>query len=152
MDWSIIAGTLLGVGISTGVQLVISNRERADKFKLAALEKRLEVHQKAFSLWYDLMWSVNKDEARDEMVKKCDDFWKTHCLYLDEKSREAFRTATIAAPFVHIFENTESMKKEFNKVRAAGKAIVEGVNLPFLGEPESKKQIENQKQNESKKG
>lgn len=125
-------GTILGVLIATGYQWFWSVRERQDKFRLAALEKRLEVHQEAYTLWLELLWSVSKSDERIEVISKGQDWWNKNCLYLDSKSMEAFRKALIVATHFELRETSKERGLAFEKIQEAGKYIAEGVNLPFL--------------------
>jgi hypothetical protein len=71
----------------------INALERKDKYRLAALDKRLEVHQLAFGLSLEMYNNIHaKLEIKNEIIKKLDNFWKNNSLYLTNNARNAFRT------------------------------------------------------------
>jgi len=51
---------------------LLRDAEREDKFKLVALDKRLEKHQEAYSHWVDLIRVIHdKGTKKDDVVNKC---------------------------------------------------------------------------------
>jgi len=48
-------GAILGVGLTLIYQWFTFRLQRKDQFRLAALDKRLEKHQEAFTLWHELL-------------------------------------------------------------------------------------------------
>lgn len=71
-------------------------RERKDKFRLAALEKRLEVHQRAFALARGMIHTLNsaEQEERNELAKECRTFWDEQSLYLSNEIRKQFQESS----------------------------------------------------------
>jgi hypothetical protein len=132
-------GTILGALITTGYQWFWSARERQDKFRLAALEKRLEVHQEAFSLWRKLLFSLSKPAELSQIVMEGQEWWDNNCLYLDEKSRSSFHKSLLLAWDIVPELKAEGKTKIFKEMNQTGKFLIEGVNLPFLGDIESKR-------------
>ncbi|MCH6559702.1 hypothetical protein IH799_05025, partial [candidate division KSB1 bacterium] len=65
------------------------------QFRLAAIDRRLEVHQEAFALWNQLLHTADTD-AGWETALECQVWWYNHCLYLEPGAREAFRRAYMA--------------------------------------------------------
>lgn len=67
--------------------------QRKDKYKLVAVEKRLEVHQQAFNQWCKLKDVIhgNDVEKRGGVINNASDFYCNNCLYLEKRSREEFR-------------------------------------------------------------
>jgi hypothetical protein len=70
-------GVFLGSGITLSVSyfnrkstLTIHQLDRKDKYCLAAIEKRLEVHQTAFNLWTDLINVLFDDSKRAFVVSE----------------------------------------------------------------------------------
>ncbi len=78
--------------------LVMEQFKGHNQLRLAALDKRLEAHQKAFSLWRDLSASIMIGRDTNIFAKKCEDWWWDNCFYLDGESREAFWNAFRLAP------------------------------------------------------
>lgn len=100
--WSaIIAASsgLLGIGLGALITYITTRRqtevaihaikaqshqaemERGASFAFAALDKRLETHQRAYRLWFELYSNWHKPGAGD-IAYKCQEFWYDHCLYL----------------------------------------------------------------------
>jgi len=68
--------------------------ESKDKFRLAALDKRMEIHQRAFALGQEMLPLVHaQTEKKISLLQKCEEFWNTSALYLTEEAREAFSLA-----------------------------------------------------------
>jgi len=147
-DVAAFLGALIGGGLAVLVQLYISKKERAakldivkterlDKYKMVALEKRLESHQAAFRLWYDLMWSLNDDAQRGNQAEKCDNWWVDNQFYLDQKSSSAFKTAALVANTFGEYragdkDAAAERKKAFQEMHKVGNYLREGVGLPHL--------------------
>ena len=106
-------------GATVGTILVEWYRQ-LNRLRLAAVDKRLATHQEAFALCRSLrVASIRCDyhvakkrehkaeaevagmredrENMDKIVHECLGWFDTHCLYLDVKSRQAFKTAYEAA-------------------------------------------------------
>jgi hypothetical protein len=137
-------GALIGGGLAVIGQLYISKKERLDKFKIMALEKRLESHQDAFRLWYDLMWSLNDDDQRGVQAEKCNDWWVDNQFYLDKKSSSAFKTAALVANTFGEYRAgdknaAEERKKAFREMQKVGSYLRKGLGLPHL---ENEKELE----------
>jgi hypothetical protein len=112
------------------------------QLRMVAVEKRLEAHQQAYTLWRKL-WSSEHSNDIISVVLECQEWWKHNCLYLAPPAREAFVQAYFAAKDhrdllargsgasgADIRENSQIIMK-------AGEAIVSGVELPPLGEREA---------------
>lgn len=121
---------------------LLDSMNRRHQLRLAALDKRLEVHQEAYTLWWKLVRTVyDKDRIR-EVANECQEFWVQNCLYLDEDARHAFRVAYHAA-FNHrelrdAREDPEVLEESWERIQAAGDVIRKAVELPSLGEDEYK--------------
>ncbi|NWG28130.1 MAG: hypothetical protein HXY48_06295 [Ignavibacteriaceae bacterium] len=64
--------------------------ERKDKFRMAAIEKRLEAHQKAYALC-SKFWVVVDTNSRDEItaiIKESREFMSNYSLYLESGTRK----------------------------------------------------------------
>jgi hypothetical protein len=74
----------------------INALERKDKYRLAALDKRLEAHQLAFGLSLEMYSNIHANfEIKKEIIKKLDNFWKNNSLYLTNNARKAFKTSYV---------------------------------------------------------
>ena len=66
--------------------------ERKDKYKLVAIEKRLEVHQQAYARWLEMKRaaSIMDNVQRLEIINTARAFWTNNNLYLEPKTRKGF--------------------------------------------------------------
>ena len=110
------------------------------EMKLAALDKRLSVHQEAYTLWWELMGKANKKDEIGDFVIKCQEWYVKNSLYLTIKSRNAFHEAYMAADIHPDLQrdrvSAKELKENFQKIRRAGQVLVEAVSLPSLGDNE----------------
>ena len=141
-------GALIGGALAGFAQLYIAHNERQDKLKMAkterldkykmvGLEKRLEAHQAAFRLWYDLMWSMSDDDKRKDQALECEKWLVDNQFYLDKKSNDAFRTAaSVASTFGEYTagdkDAANDRRKAFREMHKVGNYLREGVGLPHL--------------------
>ena len=120
-------------------RLALSAFEQKNDLRLAALDKRLEVHQKTYSLWYRLISSVHKESELWDMLQECNIFWIENSLYLTDASRKAFDEAVRAASMHQAVKqegDAVKTKENWNKIIKAGEIFVKSVSLPSLGEDE----------------
>jgi hypothetical protein len=110
------------------------------EMKLAALDKRLAVHQEAYTLWWEMMGKANKKDERGDFIIKCQNWYVNNSLYLTKESRNAFHDAYMAADIhpdlLRDRVSAKELKENFNKILRAGQILVEAVSLPSLGENE----------------
>lgn len=98
-------GAIIGfIGVILGIVIVEVRlwRERKERYQVVTFEKRLEVHQQAFS-WCVKMAThlgqsygeISSDEANlhsitlNELYEEATDWYGNNCLYLDEASRKS---------------------------------------------------------------
>lgn len=107
--------------------------------RAAAIEKRLATHQDAYALWIEIMNNVH-EETIGAVGMKCQKWWIQNCLYLSPEAREAFRRSYSAAlqhrQYLRAGIAPEKIEENWEKIMHVGVAIVEGVDLPPLGEQE----------------
>lgn len=134
-------GVIIGSAISSITSIVISKKSRKGQIVVASLGKRLEVHQAAYSIWRNLIFSVHDENKLSEISIKAQDWWERHCLYLDPESREAFRACIFSAGIHKDFlreprskKSLKSIKENWAIIMKPGKTLVEGVCLPPLAE------------------
>ena len=141
--WSGLLGVLVGGGISGAVQFFSSEADRKQEFRLAALERRLQAHQEAYAFWRRLLFADKRNGEIHEVVIKAQEWWEQNCLYLTSDARWAFQQAYLAAhdhaELLNTHADAGDVKDAAEKVRRAGDVIVKGVNLPSIGEMESRK-------------
>lgn len=67
--------------------------ERKDKYKLAAIDKKLKIHQQAYIHWYHLNSATAEkpdNESRKKVIVDANNFWIENNLYLESKTRNDF--------------------------------------------------------------
>jgi len=72
------------------------------QLKTAALDKRLQAHQEAFSFWA----RMNKTPCGEEFEKlhvECSNWWDNNCLYLDQNVRSEFLSSITAMNQHYLF-------------------------------------------------
>lgn len=70
--------------------------ERKEKMKMVAIEKRLDAHQQALKLWYDLktvIHSPDGDQNKSDVLEAARNFWYSNSLYLEKQTRQKFQDA-----------------------------------------------------------
>lgn len=83
--------TILGIFIGAFFTILIQMYDRKDKFRLVAIEKRLQTHQEAFSWWYKLIWAIHSpSDDRIPVISEARNFWLNNCLYLEKNTRKEF--------------------------------------------------------------
>jgi hypothetical protein len=142
-------GAIVGGAVVVIGQIILSHKEseerrklskieRIDKYTTIAIEKKLECHQKAFSLWFDLMRLLNaKENVREAKADECENFWKDYNFYLDKESSDAFKTAiTVATYFGKYISRSDrdisERKKDFHTIYKVGNLLRTGIGLPHL--------------------
>jgi hypothetical protein len=129
-------------GRELSVRKNLAKQERLDRYMSAALERRLETHQQAFALWYDLMWNLNSENNdRKAIADDCEKWWKNNNFYLDKESSSAFKTAYIVANTFDQYnptseEDAKNRKKDFHTIHKVGNLLREGIGLPHLDDLE----------------
>jgi len=119
--------------------LLIEQTRGKQQLRLAAIDRRLQAHQEAFTLWRKLLSSVHTDTVA-KVVLECQTWWDNNCLYLGAEARAAFNTAYRSASnhrdFLRDRANVELIKANWKDIAGAGEVIVRGAELPPLGEKE----------------
>jgi hypothetical protein len=107
--------------------------QRRHQLSMAALDKRLEVHQKAFSLWRQMMSQANAQD-NFQFFKGCELWWEENCLYLSTEAGFAFKRAMTAAYLHSELKAAGGLDKEnWKEITSAGEVIAKAVQLPGLG-------------------
>ena len=124
-------------------RIIIEKMNYKHQLKLAALEKRLEAHQKAYSFWRKLLEEISYQKHIDKTVMECQTWWESNCLYLSSNVRSSFQYAFSAA-FKYNDLNEKEKAKELKRIKLVGDLIVSAVELPTIGEKESEVLIRNE--------
>ena len=111
----------------------IKGLEQLNNLKMAAIEKRLEVHQEAYELVFGMLEAVGNREREIEILKKATNFWKTRSLYISEDVREKIDKAMMATnAHSSTLDALSPIRPEENRknISDALRAIESAVNLP----------------------
>src|SRR5207248_7668825 len=76
---------------------ILDSQGQRHQLRVAALERRLQAHQEAYTLWWNLLGAVHDEQRIGKIVMDCQDWWVKNCLYLDAEARSAFSAAYHAA-------------------------------------------------------
>ncbi len=120
-------------GYNAQIEFLKASLQLSNQLKLAALDKRLQKHQEAYSLWRKLLFSLNHKEKIIPAIIECENWWDENCLYLGHEARSACKKAIFEAVIFKDLAEGEPIRKSQNIVEDAGKKIVDGVNLIYLG-------------------
>lgn len=113
-------------------RLAIVCAEQKNKFKLAALDKRLEIYQTAYSRWVELRWHLFEQDT-GQVAQEFQKWFIDHYLFLDEKTQEFLNKAIFHAPHYRSYDDT--MKQTaWDAIESAGNSILNAVNLSFMPE------------------
>ncbi|MGE7085693.1 hypothetical protein [Achromobacter xylosoxidans] len=111
--------------------------------RTAALDKRLEIHQQAFVLWWELRELVHGDpQPLGDHILKCQSWWVEHCLFLDPKAREDFSLAYSSASLHRSYVNppvrdedaSMALQENWARIMAPGRSLPAAVALPSIAE------------------
>lgn len=116
--------------------------QRMADFRKAALEKRLEVHQEAYRLWHEMVIAIHDPKKGPEAASRCQDWWISHCLYLEARVRQEF-IACAREAFLYrdlmLGEKPEETKARFRRILRVFDLLAESVQLPPVGEYEGRR-------------
>lgn len=119
-------GVVLGGTIPAITNL--SSAEAARRVHLAAAiwPKRVEAHQKAFSLWCDITPVLDpRDETRKrEKLNDAMEWWKCNCMYLSNDARNDFQGILAKAANLHLQPGQET--KFWEAYFRVGRILIEG--------------------------
>ena len=137
-------GITVGALISGFFSYFINETNYKKQLRLAALDKRLEAHQQAFTLWSEIVSNIYEINKINDVIQKSEIWWLKNCLYLGPKSRSAFHACLLFAGN-HSNLCNASIPKHDNKIERheswkiimlPGKTLVEEMELPNLNEDE----------------
>ncbi len=134
-------GVVIGSLISEGSHYLSAREERRNQLRLAALDRRLQAHQEAFSFWKRIMNNLSNPVKEGQIVIACQEWWDNNCLYLTPDAREAFFQAYMTANGYDATMHTQDpqlARQASDVIMRAGKMIVQGVELPPISEGEDK--------------
>jgi hypothetical protein len=126
-------------GIKHEYELIRVQGEWEHQLRLAAIEKRLNTHQQAYSLLLKL-YAVSTYQDQEQLFKDCDDFWRNNCLFLTPDARDKFNMAWEAAATIPDLyrTNPEEVIKKRDIIFRAIVTTVTDIQLRGIGEREIK--------------
>jgi hypothetical protein len=127
-----------------------------NQLRMAAIDRRLEAHQQAFTLLRELIANTHSEDV-GKAILKCQDWWEKNCLYLEPQARHAFLDAYAAASShrgllqasehrhrwgpAAVEENVEQIKRNWARITSSLDVVLQAVALPILTEQEAAKRI-----------
>ena len=82
--------------VKSQYSVILENIKAKNQLRLAALDKRLQVHQEAFTLWRELFGAIHSPDIGKAVII-CQEWWGKNCIYLEPEVRRAFTDAYTAA-------------------------------------------------------
>lgn len=126
-------------GVKMQYTLLIESSKAKHQLRMAALDRRLEAHQEAFTLWREVYGAVHTDEIRN-IVPKCQSWWEQNCVYLEPRVRDAFVDAYSSAlshgGYVRNRADIEIVSDNWGRIIKFPNILFEAVQLPPLTETE----------------
>lgn len=130
-------GSLLTI-IGFWIKWYIRRREQFDLYRTASIEKRLECHQRAFALTYEIQKGASA-EKHQNIFNKCHQWWSENTFYLEPRSRKAFQECYWQ---LLLFNKDNQEEQIIEKRLNFGKTIIpdtrriisEEIGIPFLKE------------------
>jgi len=109
------------------------------QLRLAALDRRLQAHQEAFTQWRRLLESAYDDNI-GEVTKQCQEWWEKNCIYLEPGVRQAFVEAYTAAhshhELVKLRSDAETLQDSWSRITQFPNLVFRTMQLPNLTESE----------------
>jgi hypothetical protein len=118
-------------------ELALKSLDYEHQLRLAALDRRLDVHQGAYARWWNLRSRMDAADAHDVAVE-CQGWWAENNLFLAPAARKAFQDAYLAVSFmaqlkgIRTPEGVQDWRAQRETVMSAGNVIAEAVALPPL--------------------
>ncbi|MBU9589606.1 hypothetical protein [Burkholderia multivorans] len=136
--------TNLQKGVEHRFNELIENSKQRHELRLAALDQRLAAHQKAFSLWRELLADVHSERI-GPVVLRCQAWWEENCLYLEPSVRDAFVRAYSAASSHHQYTqarfDAKDLQANWAEVTRFPNILFEAMQLPPIQEDAAKKAL-----------
>lgn len=117
-------------------RLALQESAQHHSLRLAALDRRLEIHQAAYARCFRLYFSAHEDDAV-EAAEDCLQWWRENCLYLGRGASNAFVRACIATRMHKGLIGKvaeERLEENWNDIDGAWDRVAAEVSLPSVGE------------------
>lgn len=127
--------------VRTQYAALLEELKTRNTLRMAALDKRLQAHQEAFTRWRELMSKTHTDEVGAEVIA-CQTWWETNCLYLESEVRTAFVDAYSAASMhnqlVRSRPDYKVVQENWQRITKFPDLLFKAVQLPALSQVEAK--------------
>jgi hypothetical protein len=128
--WALI-GTALGAIIGAVATIIPVLIQRNDQWRLVTFEKRLEAHQKAYSLCQRVVSYGDNKDAVTLKTKELYRWWQDNCFYLDKNSRKQVSDFTDAC-MMYVVEKEPSSRNILYYYGKACRALENGIGHKHL--------------------
>ena len=140
----------LGAMIGHWISARSSRKDRKHQLAMAALDKRLNAHQQAITIWISIYHNLFNQKELYQIVVDAQNWYYQNCLYLNGVARNDFWNCLMAAPhYAGLVQNyqeatrqrggipdetTEKMMNEsWHIIEKPGYSIPADVELPPFG-------------------
>lgn len=119
----------------------LETQKSIHSLRMAALDRRLQAHQEAFTLWRGIIGSVHTPEV-GRAVLECQAWWEKNCVYLEPEIRTAFvdayQAASTHAALLQDRGHPELVKENWLRITSFPNMLFAAVKLPELSTVETK--------------
>jgi hypothetical protein len=133
----LLMGSLLTV-VGFWIKWYFRRKEQFDRYRTANIEKRLQCHQQAFAMTYEIQKGATA-EKHQNTFNKCHQWWSENTFYLEPQTRKAFQECywqlllfNEGNPEPQIIEKRINFTKK--TIPGTRKIISEEIGIPFHDE------------------
>lgn len=123
--------------------LLIEEIRSRNSLKMAAIDKRLEVHQQAYTYWNEIVSVHKQEQLLDSIIVRAQSHYNLNCLYLDATVSKEYHDMLYWASHYHDIlreckegdETALQQRKDFLALlKSIGNLIRMAVSLPSINE------------------
>jgi len=131
-------GSFVGARVAAGSQERIAQQQIESQLRLAAIDKRLQVHQEAYAYWIKIIRAMGDRETLGDLLKQAYEWWDNNCLYFSspDLATDFRRTITEAGGYETMRRGGASatlLEDIYKQLMATGEKIQSAVGLPAIG-------------------
>lgn len=127
--------TLTVESIKTQNTLFVEALKAQNTLRFAAVERRLQSHQEAYTQWRGLLSKLGSNDLPLH-IKECEQWWEKNCIFLERQASEAFQNAYFQSASHRQLKYDGASARElrdcFQEILRAGDVIRDAVELPIL--------------------
>lgn len=120
-----------------GYNEILENLRAKQQLRIAAVDRRLQAHQEAFTHWRSL---VDGEIEIGKAVVACQEWWVKNCLYLEPSVRKSFVSSYMAAharmQFIRAGSDAEYIMESWKTVMSFPDTLFSAIQLPPLSAEE----------------